>query len=81
MDTDIPDGTVEYKAGWRSGCRSGLSADKRNVQGWVYDADHGTGAYQQHPDFYDGWSHGWFNCVIHVVTFIGRPAMQYGPLE
>ncbi len=79
--TEVPDGTVEYKAGWRSGCRSALSAGKQYTQGWAYDADHGTGAYQQHPDFYAGWSHAWFTCVIHAVTFAARPTKQSGPLQ
>lgn len=80
MDTSIPDGTVEYKAGWRAGCRSAISAAKAYTQGWIYDADHGTGAYQHHPDFYAGWSNAWFTCVIHAATFTGRPNTQGAPL-
>lgn len=80
LDTKIPDGTAEYKAGWRAGCRSALSAGKPFRQGWVYDADHGTGAYQHHPDFYAGWSNAWFTCVIHAVTFTVRPNNQGAPL-
>lgn len=81
LNMEVPDGTVEYKAGWRAGCRSALSAGKQYTQGWVYGPDHGTGAYQQHPDFYAGWSHAWFTCVIHAVTFTSRPNNQGGPLK
>lgn len=81
METEVPDGPVEYKAGWRAGCRSALSAGKSYVQGWSYPADHGTGAYQQHPDFYAGWSNAWFTCVLHSANFPTRAYTQIGPLK
>ena len=81
LSMDVPDGTVEFKAGWRAGCRSALSAAKAYAAAGVYNADHGTGVYQQHPDFYAGWSSAWFTCVIHASTFSNFNSMKFGPLQ
>ncbi len=80
LDMNVPDGTVEYRSGWRAGCRSAIHASKSYTQGWAYSADHGTGAYQQHPDFYSGWSHAWFTCALHSATFPSMGSRQPGPL-
>lgn len=68
----VPEGPPEYKAGWHDGCRSGLTL-KRFSNSSVYQDNggvyFGNGVYQHDSVFQNGWSHGWFACVIHTGVF------------
>ncbi|OFW80255.1 MAG: hypothetical protein A3D15_05500 [Alphaproteobacteria bacterium RIFCSPHIGHO2_02_FULL_40_34] len=84
MKMTVPDGPPEYKAGWYSGCKTGL-ANEVFLNAWVYQDGQGpefsSGLYQHDPVFQTGWGQGWFACVLHVGQFVNRPMNQYGPLE
>ncbi len=87
LNLAIPDGPPEYKAGWYSGCKSGLGA--RGVGAFanaeVYlESDGpslGNGVYQHDPAFQTGWGQGWFACVIHANTFTGIQSTKFSPLQ
>jgi hypothetical protein len=81
----VPDGPPEFKAGWYSGCRSGLGARGTSSFGnagvYIKDiADMGNGVYQHDPSFQTGWGVGWYTCVIHANTFTSMNSMKYSPL-
>lgn len=82
LDLEVPDGPPAFQAGWRGGCRTGLAIGARAfTNGFVYDPDFGTGAYQHDPDFLLGWGNGWFSCVIHANMVTAYYPMRKGPLE
>jgi hypothetical protein len=80
LDLDIPDGPVEYKAGWRAGCRTAL-AMKVFANAVVYQPDFGTGIYQHDKVFQGAWSNGFYACASHVGGFVSFPSAKFGPLQ
>ena len=84
MALDLPDGPPEYKAGWRAGCRSGLSAGGRGffANSFVYpNVDYGDGVYHHDSLFVSGWLDAAFTCFEFNSTFGGiKPTFQ-APLE
>jgi hypothetical protein len=72
IDLKVPDGPPAYRAGWYSGCRSGL-ANGYFANASVYKKkggpDFGNSKYHSEPMFQKGWGQGWFACVIHSGTF------------
>ena len=80
---DLPDGPPEYKAGWRAGCRSGLSATGRGMfnNSFVYPSvDYGNGAYHHDGLFVSGWLDAAFTCFEANSSFSIRDPWV-GPLE
>ena len=84
METRVPDGPAEYKAGWHGGCRSAL-ASKVFANSSVYQSGPGTyfgsGAFSHDSMYQTGWGQGWFSCVLTIAEFTGKPAMQHSPLD
>lgn len=78
MDMTLPDGPPEYKAGWRAGCRTGLSV-KFFTNSYVYKMDFGDGTYHHEGLFNAGYVDAIFACYEQTNTF-GMKDMQ-GPLE
>jgi hypothetical protein len=80
LNMEVPEGPVEYRAGWYSGCRSAL-ANSSFANAWVYKKDGGPDLgdpqYQGKPFFHKGWGQGWFSCILHVGTFTSRPSFQH----
>lgn len=85
MSLATPDGPPEYKAGWYSGCKSGL-ANKAFANAFVYQENKGpefvNGVYMHDPAYQTGYGQGWFACVMHAAYFTATPAVYpHGPLE
>ncbi len=82
-DLKLPDGPPEYKAGWRAGCRTGLSAGSPFfTNSFVYpSADYGDGAYHNSPLFVAGWLDSTFVCFESQSTWGGVKDLFEGPLE
>ncbi len=84
IDLEVPDGPIEYRAGWYAGCKSGL-ANGGFANAVVYKKnggpDFGDPRFHKDPAFHKGWGQGWFACVIHVGTFTNRPAFQHSLLQ
>ena len=80
LDLQMPDGPPEFRAGWRSGCRSAL-ATKTFSNSFVYGNDYGNGIYQHDPAYAKGWGRGWFGCILHTANFVNAPSMRYFPLD
>lgn len=84
MNMKVPDGPVEYQAGWYGGCKSALGT-RIFSNAFVYQQNIGAetvnGAYQHDPDFQAGWANGWFACALHTGTFVYYNSMRHGPLE
>jgi hypothetical protein len=87
MSLAVPDGPPEYKAGWYSGCKSGLGARAHSsfANASVYQEGKGpefaSGVYQHDPAYQTGWGQGWFACSIHASVFVSSHSMMKGPLE
>lgn len=87
MKIVAPDGPAEYKAGWYSGCKTGVAA--RATAGFAnagsYQEGKGpefaSGVYQHDPVYQTGWGQGWFACSIHATTFVSSHSMANGPLQ
>lgn len=81
LNMEIPEGPPEFKAGFRSGCRAGLSSRSYGfANSVIYPADYGNGIYLHDQRFTDGWRIGLFTCVIHASVFTGGPG-NFAPLE
>ena len=84
LNLEIPDGPVEYRAGWYSGCRSAL-ANSAFANAWIYKKeggpDLGDPQYQGKPFFQKGWGQGWFACILHTGTFVTRTSFQHSLLR
>ncbi len=85
MSLKTPDGPPAYRAGWYSGCNSGL-ANKTFAIAYVYQDGKGpefvNGIYMHDPNYQTGWGQGWFACVMHAAYFAGSPGFYaHGPLE
>lgn len=85
MTLVVPDGPPEFKAGWHSGCSTGLS-NKTFSNAFVYGSsagpDYSNGVYQHDRLFQTGWSQGWFACVLHADQFVAptHRAFAHSPL-
>lgn len=84
MDLDAPDGTPEFKAGWRDGCRSG-AATGGFANGTVYRSEAGptfSPVYQHSGDYKNGWGNAYWACygyIVHSVSGIWHETKY--PLE
>ncbi len=87
MSLAVPDGPAEYKAGWYSGCKSGLAARHSSAfaNATVYQEGKGpefaSGVYMHDPAYQTGWGQGWFSCSIHGNMFTSLPSMNTYPLQ
>lgn len=83
---EVPDGPPEFKAGWYSGCRTGLG-NKNFANAFVYNTDegpdYGSGIYQHDPLFQSGWGAGWWACILHAEQFIRENyrSFKHSPLD
>ena len=80
MDMTLPDGPPEYKAGWRAGCRTGMSP-KNFANGFVYSIDFGNGAYHHEGLFNAGFVDAVFACFEQTGAFNTMKDTFEGPLE
>lgn len=84
METRVPDGPAEYKAGWHNGCQSAMGT-KLFANGGVYQRGagpaFGQGAFHHDPMYQTGWGQGWFSCVLTIAEFTDKHPMKYSPLD
>jgi hypothetical protein len=84
MELAVPDGPPEYKAGWHAGCKTALS-NKAFANASVYQDDKGAtfgkGVYNHDPMYQTAWGQAYFACYTTVSEFVGRPVMQFAPLD
>ncbi len=83
----VPDGPPEYKAGWYSGCKSGLGARANGAfaNAGSYQDGKGpefvSGIYMHDPAYQTGWGQGWFSCSVHAGSFVMSNSMAIAPLQ
>lgn len=83
MDMNIPDGTPEFKAGWRDGCRSGL-ANGSFLNSSAYLTKEGASfspVYTHDGQYRTAWSNSFYVCMVYGSKFVEFNSMQYGPLS
>lgn len=80
LDMEAPDGTPEFKAGWRDGCRSGVATGPF-VNSAVYRSKAGptfTGIYQHSGDYKNGWGSAFWACYGYVAHLV-MEQKPFGP--
>lgn len=72
IDLAAPDGTPEFKAGWRDGCKSGLgvgtfanAAVYRTKQGPSFST-----VYLHDGQYQNGWGSAYWACSGHAAYFM-----------
>ncbi|MBU6141342.1 MAG: hypothetical protein KGP29_07330 [Proteobacteria bacterium] len=83
LDTNVPDGPPEFKAGWRDGCRSGM-ANGTFLNSAVYLTKSGPSfspVYTHDPQYRSGWSTGYWICGTYSSSFVSMSPMQRAPLD
>jgi len=87
LSVTVPDGPPEYKAGWYSGCKSGVGARASSMfanAGSYQDGkgpEFSSGVYMHDPAYQTGWGQGWFACSVHAAVFVSSHSMMHGPLQ
>ncbi len=84
LDTRVPDGPPEFKAGWYAGCKTGSSL-KSFANNTVFQKDSGpdigSGVYTHDPVYQSAWGQGWFACAVYSGTFAARSSLEFSPLD
>ncbi len=83
MDLTAPDGTPEYKAGWRDGCRSAI-ANGTFLNSAVYQSKAGptfSPVYQHDSQYQAGWGQAWYACMSYNSAFVNYNSMRHAPLQ
>ena len=85
LDLKVPEGPIEYRAGWHDGCKSALAVSNQFLNSWVYKRkggpDFGSGSFQELPGYQKGWSQGMISCVLHTATFVQYRSFKDAPLQ
>ena len=85
LDLKVPEGPIEYRAGWHDGCKSALAVSNQFLNSWVYKRkggpDFGSGSFQALPGYQKGWSQGMFSCILHTYTFVQYRSFKDSPLQ
>ena len=81
FEKDVPDGPLEFQAGWYDGCRTGL-ASKNHSNATVYNNSFGSGIYQHDPVYQGAWGDGYWSCVTYGFgIFQGRGIFDNYPAK
>jgi len=82
MDMNVPDGPPEFKAGWRDGCRSGLS-NGSFLNSSVYLTKEGpsfSSVYTHDDRYRSAWSNAYYTCMSYGSSFVAG-SMIHAPLK
>ncbi len=82
MDMNVPDGPPEFKAGWRDGCRSGLS-NGSFLNSAAYLTKEGPSfspVYTHDGQYRSAWGNAYYTCMAYSSNFVGLNSMERAPL-
>ena len=83
MDMNVPDGTPEFKAGWRDGCRSGL-ANGSFLNSAAYLTESGPSfspVYTHNGQYNTAWGNAYWACTGSSMSFTNFNSMMHAPLQ
>ncbi len=83
FDLKVPDGTPEFKAGWRDGCRSGL-ATANFLNSGVYLTKEGPSfspVYTHDGEYRSAWGSAYWVCTGFDMNFVNFNSMEHAPLQ